>query len=37
MRIIEASKSIRKKVIIWMSQFSKGIKNILSYAHTGIK
>jgi hypothetical protein len=36
-KIIEASKSIRKKVIIWMSQFSRGIKNILSYAHTGIR
>jgi hypothetical protein len=36
-KIIEASKSIRKKVIIWMSQFSRGIKNILSYAHRGIK
>jgi hypothetical protein len=36
-KIIEASKSIRKKVIIWLSQFSRGIKNILSYAHTGIR
>lgn len=36
-KIIEASKSIRNKVIIWMSQFARGIKQILSYAHTGIK
>ena len=36
-KIIEASKSIRNKVIIWMSQFARGIKKILSYAHTGIK
>ena len=36
-KIIEASKSIRTKVIIWMSQFARGIKKILSYAHTGIK
>ena len=36
-KIIEASKSIRNKVIIWISQFARGIKKILSYAHTGIK
>lgn len=36
-KIIEASKSIRNKVIIWTSQFARGIKKILSYAHTGIK
>lgn len=36
-KIIEASKSIRKNVIIWMSQFSRGIKNILAHAKTGIK
>ena len=36
-KIIEASKSKRNKVIIWMSQFARGIKKILSYAHTGIK
>ena len=29
--------AIRNKVIIWMSQFARGIKKILSYAHTGIK
>lgn len=36
-KIIERSKSIKNKVIIWMSQFARGIKEILSYAHTGIK
>lgn len=36
-KIVEASKSIRNKVIVWMSQFARGIKKILSYAHTGIK
>lgn len=36
-KIIEASKSIKGKVVVWMSQFARGIKAILSYAHTGIK
>lgn len=36
-KIIEVSKSIRNKAIVWMSQFARGIKRILSYAHTGIK
>lgn len=36
-KIIEASKSIRNKIIIWLSQFARGIKNILSFAHNGIK
>ena len=36
-KIIEASKSLKNKVIVWMSQFSRGIKKILAYAHTGIK
>lgn len=36
-KIIEASKSIRKKVVVWMSQFARGIKNILSNARCGIK
>ena len=36
-KIVEASKSIRNKVIVWMSQFARKIKKILSYAHTGIK
>ena len=36
-KIIEASKSLRKKVIVWISQFARGIRNILSYAHEGIR
>lgn len=36
-KIIEESKSLRGKVIIWMNQFAKGIKNILAFAHKGIK
>lgn len=35
--IIEASKSLRNKIIVWLSQFARGIKAIISYAHTGIK
>lgn len=36
-KIIERSKSLKNKVIIWLSQFARGIKEILSHAHTGIK
>ena len=36
-KIIEASKSLRNKVIVWLSQISRGIKEILKYCHTGIK
>ncbi len=36
-KIIERSKSLKRKVLVWLSQISKGIKNILSYAKTGIK
>ena len=36
-KIIEASKSLRKKSIVWLSQMARGIKNILAYAHEGIK
>lgn len=36
-KIIERSQSIRNKVLVWFSQLSKGIHNILSYAKTGIK
>lgn len=36
-KIIEESKSLRGKVIIWMNQFARGIKNILAFAHKGIK
>ena len=37
MKIIERSQSLRNKVIVWMSQIAKGIKEILKYAHKGIK
>ncbi len=36
-KIIERSKSLKKKVIVWFNQISRGISNILSYARTGIK
>ena len=36
-KIIERSKSLRNKVIVWISQIAKGIKEMLSYAHSGIK
>lgn len=36
-KIIYASKSLRSKVLIWLSQIARGISAILSYAHTGIK
>jgi len=35
-KIIERSKSIKNKVLIWLYQISRGIKEILSFAHTGI-
>ncbi len=37
MKVIEASKSLRNKVIVWISQMARGIKEILKYCHTGIK
>lgn len=36
-KIIEVSKSLRNKVIVWLSQIARGIKEILKYCHTGIK
>ena len=36
-KIIESSKSIRNKVLVWISQIARGISNILKYAHEGIK
>ncbi len=36
-KIIERSKSLKKKVIVWLSQIARGISNILAYAKTGIK
>ena len=36
-KIIERSKSLKRKVIVWISQMARGISEILKYAHTGIK
>lgn len=36
-KIIYASNSLKSKSIVWLSQISRGIKNILSFAHQGIK
>ena len=36
-KIIYASKSLKDKAIVWLSQIARGIKNILGYAHEGIK
>ena len=36
-KIIYASKSLRNKTIVWLSQIAKGMKEILKYAHEGIK
>lgn len=36
-KIIYASKSLKDKSIVWLSQIARGIKNILAYAHTGIR
>lgn len=36
-KIIERSKSLRNKILVWISQISRGIKEILSYCHSGIK
>lgn len=36
-KVIDGSKSLRRKVVVWISQISRGIKEILSYCHKGIK
>lgn len=36
-KIIYASKSLKQKSIVWLSQLARGIKNILAFAHKGIK
>lgn len=36
-KIIERSKSLRNKVIVWLTQIARGVNEILSYAHKGIK
>ena len=37
LKIIYASKSLKNKAIVWLSQMARGIIEILKYAHTGIK
>lgn len=37
LKIIYASKSLKDKAIVWLSQIARGIKKILKYAHNGIK
>ena len=36
-KIIYASKSLRSKTIVWLSQIARRMKEILKYAHEGIK
>lgn len=36
-KIIERSKSLRNKILVWISQMAKGIREILKYAKAGIK
>jgi len=36
-KIIEASKSIRNKTVVWLSQMARGIKEILKYTHEKIR
>lgn len=36
-KILERSKSLKRKVIVWFNQISRGISEILKYAYTGIK
>lgn len=36
-KIIEASKSLKRKAIMWLSQIERGIKEMFKYAHSGIK
>ena len=36
-KILYASKSLKDKSIVWLSQIAREIKNILAYAHNGIR
>ena len=36
-KIIYASKSLKQKSIVWLSQIARGFKNILALAHEGIR
>ena len=37
MKIIERSQSLRNKIIVWINQMARGIKEILKYARSGVK
>ena len=36
-KITEASKSLKNSLLVWYGQISRGIREILKHAHTGIK
>ena len=36
-KIIYASKSLKEKAVVWLGQMARGIKEMLKYAHEGIK
>jgi len=36
-KILYASKSLKEKSVVWISQISRGIKEILKLAHEGIR
>lgn len=36
-KIIERSRSLKRRIIVWLNQISRGISEILKYAHTVIK
>lgn len=36
-KIIETSKSLRRKILVWLFQMARGIREILKYCHTGVK
>lgn len=36
-KIIERRKSLRNKILVWISQMARGISEILKYAKIGIK
>ena len=36
-KIILRSKSLRNTILVWISQISRGMKEILKFAHKGIK
>lgn len=36
-KILYASKSLKQKSVVWLTQIARGIRNILLYAHEGIR